>query len=109
MDVAVLDVRELCSYIITHARRSPLQLRSGESDIKQSYARRRFSDAEYFDWETSLVLEDTRRDYGEKRFVALGSIGRRIHVMVFSPRGGAVRLISLRKANKKEIKRYEEG
>jgi uncharacterized DUF497 family protein len=68
-----------------------------------------FADARDFDWETALVVEDVRRDYGEKRYVALGMIGERVHVMVFSPRGGAVRLISLRKANKREVKRYDEA
>ena len=68
-----------------------------------------FADARDFDWETALVVEDVRRDYGEKRYVALGMIGERMHVMVFSPRGGAVRLISLRKANKREVKRYDEA
>ena len=68
-----------------------------------------FADAERFDWQTALVIEDTRRDYGEKRYVALGKVGERIHAMVFSPRGDAVRLISLRKANRREIRRYEKG
>ncbi len=68
-----------------------------------------FADARDFDWETALVVEDVRRDYGEKRYVALGMIGERVHVMIFSPRGGAVRLISLRKANKREVKRYDEA
>jgi len=33
----------------------------------------------------------------------------RVHVMVFTPRGGTVRLISLRKANRREVRRYEQG
>lgn len=34
-------------------------------------------------------------------------IGDRLHVLVFTPRGGAVHVISLRKANSREVKRYE--
>ena len=68
-----------------------------------------FGDATRFEWETALVAEDTRRDYGEPRYIALGLIGTRVHVMVFTPRGESVRLISLRKANSREIARYEKG
>jgi len=68
-----------------------------------------FADARDFDWKTALVVEDVRRDYGERRYIALGTIGERVHVLVFSPRAGAVRLISLRKANKREVARYEEA
>jgi uncharacterized DUF497 family protein len=68
-----------------------------------------FANARYFDWENALVIEDVRRDYGERRYIALGTIGERVHVMVFSPRAGTVRLISLRKANKREVARYEKA
>lgn len=56
------------------------------------------------DWSTALVIEDKRRDYGERRFRVFGHIGERLHVMVFTPRGDAVHVISLRKANGREIK-----
>ena len=58
--------------------------------------------------ETSGTVEDVRRDYGEPRFQALGEIDGRLHMLVFTPRGGDVHVISLRKANRREIKRYEE-
>ncbi len=54
------------------------------------------------------MLEDVRRDYGEPRFQALGEIDGRLHMLVFTPRSGDVHVISLRKANRREIKRYEE-
>ena len=68
-----------------------------------------FDQAEHFDWETALVVEDDRFDYGERRFVAIGLIDDRAHVMVFTRRGSRVRLISLRKANRRESRRYEQG
>ena len=68
-----------------------------------------FAAAEGFDWSTALVAEDLRKDYGEQRFVALGKIGRRVHVLVFTPRGKKVWLISLRKANAREVKRHDQG
>jgi uncharacterized DUF497 family protein len=66
-----------------------------------------FSSALSFEWERSIIWQDRRRDYGEKRFLALGKIEGRVHLMVFTPRGGYLRIISLRKANPKEVKRYE--
>src|SRR3546814_14554365 len=37
-----------------------------------------------FDWDTAFEREDDRFDYGEVRFVALGLIGDRLHVLVFT-------------------------
>ena len=53
--------------------------------------------------------EDRRRDYGETRFVATGPIaefGDRIHVVVYVWRDGVRRIISFRKANDREIRKY---
>jgi uncharacterized DUF497 family protein len=68
-----------------------------------------FASAEGFDWPTALVAEDLRKNYGERRFVALGKIRQRVHVLVFTPRGEKVWLISLRKANAREVRRYEQS
>jgi uncharacterized DUF497 family protein len=67
-----------------------------------------FSIAERFDWSTAVIFEDLRRDYGEHRFIAFGKIGTRVHVLVFTPRGEGTHIISLRKANGREIRRYEK-
>jgi uncharacterized DUF497 family protein len=53
------------------------------------------------------LVEDVRRDYGERRFQALGMITGRLHALVFTPRAGRVHVISLRKANRREIRLYE--
>ena len=66
-----------------------------------------FNRAESFDWETALTLPDDRQDYGEPRYIALGHIAKRLHVMVYTVRGEAVRIIGLRKANDREVKYYE--
>jgi uncharacterized DUF497 family protein len=50
--------------------------------------------------------QDTRRDYGEPRVIAYGLIGGRMHVCVYTLRGGAHRIISLRRANRREIDAY---
>lgn len=65
-----------------------------------------FAAAADFEWETALVGVDERRDYGEPRLIATGLIGERVYVMVFHLRETSVRLISLRKANRREMKRY---
>jgi len=59
-----------------------------------------------FDWDTALIAPDTRREYGEARFVALGIIEDRLHVCVFTDRPGVRRIISLRKANRREVRMY---
>jgi len=61
-----------------------------------------------FDFTTALFWEDTRKDYQETRYCALGMIDNRLHSLVFTPRGEAVRVISLRKANKREVSQYEQ-
>lgn len=62
-----------------------------------------------FDFETAIVIEDRRRDYGETRFIALGYIDDRLHVLVFTRRPPLLRPISLRKANPREAGRYATG
>ena len=60
-----------------------------------------------FEWDSALIVSDSRRDYGESRFQAFGLIAERLHVLVFTPRSGKTHIISLRKANKRQVKRYE--
>ena len=67
-----------------------------------------FHDAEEFEWETAVIEVDSRKSYGETRLVAKGYIGLRLYVMIFTLRDTAVRLISLRKANSREMKRYAQ-
>lgn len=65
-------------------------------------------DAARFEWETALEREDDRFDYGEMRFVAIGFINARVHVLVFAEGSdeNAVRAISLRLAEKHEARFY---
>jgi uncharacterized DUF497 family protein len=59
-----------------------------------------------FDWSTAFIAEDTREDYQERRFQALGFIAQHVCMLVFTPRADAVHVISLRRANQRERKRY---
>ena len=63
-----------------------------------------------FDWDTALEREDDRFDYGEIRFVAIGLIDNRLHVLVFTEGADeeTVRAISLRLAEKHEARYYHD-
>jgi uncharacterized protein len=61
-----------------------------------------------FDWNAALLVEDTRRDYGEKRVRVFGFLDGRLHIAVVTPRGEDLRVISLRRASQKEEKLYEK-
>jgi uncharacterized protein len=65
-----------------------------------AYAARAFED------EFHVIAEDKRREYGEKRFTLLAEIERRIYVVIYTERGDVIRLISARKANYREEKKY---
>ena len=65
-----------------------------------------FTLAAEFDWTTAMIVPSSR--HGEARFFALGYIGNRLHALVFTKSGATVRVISLRRAHKTEVKRYEE-
>ena len=66
------------------------------------------ADAERMDLGTAAIDADLRYAYGEGRFQALGLIGGRLHMLVFTMRGDVLRVISLRKANPREVRRYDE-
>ncbi|WP_372426734.1 BrnT family toxin [Salinarimonas chemoclinalis] len=55
------------------------------------------------------VSSDDRRDYGEERFTTLGAVGTTCLAVVFTMRGGTVRIISARRANRRERRLYEGG
>ncbi|GHC44850.1 BrnT family toxin [Neogemmobacter tilapiae] len=65
-----------------------------------------FALVEGFDWASAKTEVDLRRDYGEERFESSGLIGERLCVLVYTPRGNRRRLISLRKANAREVERW---
>jgi uncharacterized DUF497 family protein len=66
-----------------------------------------FERASAFAFETAFIWRDDRRDYGEVRYSALGMIDDRLHALVFTETADGIRVISLRKANAREVKRYE--
>jgi len=78
--------------------------------IKDASNRRKhgmsLADAALLDWGTAVIWPDMRFDYGEARMSALGHIGTRLYFTAFVDRGRVRRVITFRKANKKEFKDY---
>ncbi len=56
-----------------------------------------------------IVVQDRRGDYVEDRYRLPGTVDGRVSVVVYTVRGSAVRIISARKANRKEIADYEHN
>ena len=54
-----------------------------------------------------IVVRDRRWDYGEDRYRLIGMIDGRAYVVVYTVRGSAIRMISARTGNRKEISDYE--
>ncbi len=52
-----------------------------------------------FDCDGAAIVPDLRKDYGEARQIAVGYVGNRLHVAVYTLRDDCRRIISLRKAN----------
>jgi len=73
--------------------------KSAENVRRRGIGFERFAE---IDFERAISVEDTRKDYGERRLRVLGYIGRRLHAAVITPRGGKIRVISLRRANRRE-------
>ncbi|TAM74746.1 MAG: BrnT family toxin [Candidimonas sp.] len=60
------------------------------------------------DWKEVLAKPDTRRDYGELREIGYGVIDDRLYCVVFTQRNSHMHIISLRKANNREVLDYVE-
>ena len=57
----------------------------------------------------TITLQDQRQDYGEPRFITAGWLDERLVVLVWTPRGRARRIISMRRANEREIDKYKQS
>jgi len=65
-----------------------------------------FADIEQFQWDSAITELDDRYDYGEAREIGLGLIGDRVYYLAYTRRGEAIRIISLRKANGREVRKW---
>ncbi len=60
-----------------------------------------------FDFETAIIYTDERFDYAEQRFIAIGYLDERLHVVVFAEEEDSLRVISFRKANEREAEKFD--
>lgn len=100
----LLDGRIICTYdlmVITYD-----SAKNANNIVRRDLS---FDLVHRFEWNSALVVEDNRREYTEQRYQALGNIGYRLYMLVFTIRGDDVRVISLRKANSREVARYEKA
>ena len=64
--------------------------------------------AREIDWPDVLTQPDTRKDYRELREIGYALIGERLYCVVFTQRGDTMQIISLRKANPREVRNYAQ-
>jgi uncharacterized DUF497 family protein len=62
--------------------------------------------ARAIDWPEVMATPDARKDYGELREIGFALIDDRLFCVVFTQRGDTIHVISLRKANAREVQHY---
>ena len=65
--------------------------------------------AEKLDWDAALAWVDDRFEYEELRIIALAPEVATLYYVAFVERGNARRIISLRRATRREVKHYVEN
>ena len=67
-----------------------------------------FDEVENLDWDSAWIFEDERNEYNEIRYIAYSFLNERLHFVCFTETSDGIRVISFRKANSREVKRYEQ-
>ena len=65
-----------------------------------------FADVPHMDWDEVTILKDRRFTYGERRYWAFGMFEGRLHMVAFTRQANVIRVISFRRASRKERMRY---
>lgn len=68
-----------------------------------------FTVAHDFEWTSAKTWADSRHHYAETRYVSIAPISMRLYIMVWTLHSNNRRIISLRKANKREVRKYEQA
>jgi len=79
-----------------------IEFDAGKSERNRAIRGLSFERAAEFDFSTARVWQDTRKPYPEPRFLALGYLDNRLHVLCFTHITEGLRVISFRKANERE-------
>lgn len=61
------------------------------------------------EWDKAQAFANERNDYGEQRMIAIAPLRGRLHVVCYVIRGYFRRIISFRKANRREVRAYEQA
>ena len=64
------------------------------------------ADAEHLEWDLLIAEQDTRYDYDDIRMLGFAPMGRTVYCVVFTEEDDQYHIISLRKADKKEVRNY---
>ena len=64
--------------------------------------------AQYLDWANEMVWQDVRQNYNEVRMSGLVPLEGKIYAVAYVLRAESTRMISLRKANNREMKQYDK-
>ncbi len=84
-----------------------IEFDAAKDTANREHHRVSLGDAARLDWSATFVKEDSRKNYGEKREIGYGPIDNRLYCVVFVRRKSVFRIISLRKANRREVQAYE--
>jgi uncharacterized DUF497 family protein len=76
--------------------------RKGERNLRERNLS--FERAAEFDFASASYFSEVRS--GEYRLVAVGYLKKRLHILCFLPKVGGIRVISFRKANDREVRKY---
>jgi len=66
------------------------------------------AEARLLEWDAALEWLDGRKNYGEERRIALVLMKQRLYCIVYVELKVGIRVISLRKANVREVEKYEK-
>ena len=100
-----IDIAIKCAY----KNRVNIEFDPAKSETNRAERGFGFEQAVAFDFETALFWIDDRFDYPEQRWSALGLVEGRVHALVFTETASGIRVISFRKANDREVTRYEQA
>ena len=93
---------------VTTIRLMVIEFDSAKNDANVVARGLSFTRAADFDFDTAIIWQDLRKPYLETRYVAVGFLDGRLHVLCFTPAQNGIRVISFRKANPREVKDYEK-
>jgi uncharacterized protein len=101
-----IDICTFCKY----NSKMKFEWHEGKNKINIEKHGADFADAHEIFERTMLINQDNRMNYGENRFIGVGYIKSRLMVIIFTRREpNIIRIISLRKANKREQARFEKA